>query len=73
MNDEEEIVFELQYNPLSHSPHTENPLPIGRADGWIDRTEEKWLGDAGALERLSHNARLERFDVDGYVRQLGHL
>src|ERR1700736_935141 len=41
MNDEKEIVLELQDNTLSHSPHTENALPIGRADGWIDGTEKK--------------------------------
>jgi hypothetical protein len=73
MNDEEEIVVELQDNALSHPPYTENPFPIGRADGRIDRTEEKWLGDPGALEWLSHDAGLKRLDVDGYVRQLGHL
>ena len=25
------------------------------------------------VERLSYDARLERLDIDGYIRKLGHL
>jgi hypothetical protein len=67
MDDEKEIVLELKHNTLSHSPHADNALAIGGADGRIDGAEKKWFRDARAFERLSHDAGHERFDINGYV------
>ena len=70
MDDEEEIVLQLEDNALAHSPNSNHSLTVRRADGRIDRAKEEWLGDAYTLECLTGDARLERFYIDGYVRQL---
>jgi hypothetical protein len=73
VDDEEQIVLELQYDALSHAPDAGHQLSRCLTDWRIEGAEKKRFRDARPLQTLSDQARLERFYIDGDVRQLGHV
>ena len=57
---------------LPSTPDRSHVLAFDRVERWIERAEHERALDADALELAAEHALLDRLDVDGDVRQLGH-
>src|SRR5271165_2351214 len=47
-------------------------MPVGGGERWVYRANQEHAVDAHAFERLAKDAGLQRGDVCGDVRKLGH-
>jgi NAD(P)-dependent dehydrogenase (short-subunit alcohol dehydrogenase family) len=72
MDREKELALEGDQDPFSQAPHSPDLLAGELFRVGSDGTKEKGTSDLQPLETSSENPLLERFDVDGDVRKLGH-
>jgi hypothetical protein len=72
VNDEEELILQLEHDPLSDPSERQHALSLGRGDRRLHRAEKKWTQDPDVLDRLSADARGERLQVEEDVGELGH-
>jgi hypothetical protein len=56
MNDKKQIVLELHHDSLSHAADSDHELSGGVANGRVDGTKQKRLGDARSLESLTKHS-----------------
>ena len=73
MKHEEEILLQLEDDALADPSHAGDRLPMGGVDGRVVRAEQRDAGDPNAFEPGPNHETIERFDVDGDVRKLGHF
>ena len=72
VQDEPEIVVEADGDAFADAAQGAHFFAVDRGERRFDGAQQKWAGEAHALERLAQDARFERFDVDGDVGELGH-
>jgi hypothetical protein len=73
VQDEKQIVVESEYNPLAESRNVDDAPAFGRSNRGDGSAYEKRADDSDALESLPDNTFRKGLDVDGDIRQLGHM
>ena len=63
MQNEKEIIFEREDNPLAEAAKPNNPLPLCGGDRHIDRAEEEWAREPHLFERLVQDPDPKMLDV----------
>jgi hypothetical protein len=72
MDDEEEIAFESEDDPLPHPAEPEDAGPFNSAKRRVNGADEEGARHANVLERLADRLRADGLDVDGEIGELGH-
>ena len=70
MQDQPEIVFQPNRDAFADARQLTNFLAFDRFERRLDRPQQKRAHQPHALQRLAHNARFERFDINHDVGQL---
>src|SRR5262249_22688119 len=65
-------VVETHRDALANAPELADGLTPGRVQGRVERADEERAVDPDGVEAPSDDPRLERLDINGDVRQLGH-
>ena len=73
MEDEEDVALHLPHDALSQPSQSHDPTAFRRTQRRVDGAQQGWADDAGALERLANDARLQRFEVDRDVGKFRHI
>jgi hypothetical protein len=66
------IVLQANADALAHSAQLADDLPLGLAYGWVNRAQQKGIGNPHTQQGYSQDSRLQRSQIGGNVRQLGH-
>ena len=72
VEDHEELVVQLDDDPLAQSPQATHGLAADGGEGRVDGAQHEGAGEPDALEPGAEDARPQRLDVDGDVRELRH-
>ena len=72
VEDEEQIAFEREDDPLAEATEGRDSLSLARLDGGIERPEEKRAGHPDLFQPLPRDSRVKRLDVDDDIGQLRH-
>ena len=72
MNDKEELAVEREDDSLADAPQP-NDLLAGQFRGrWLDRAQDKWVGEPDLFQRMAEHACLQRLEIDGHVGKFRH-
>ena len=72
MKDEPEIIFQANRDALADASQLKHLLAFYAADRRLGCPQEREPGDLHAGEGLAEDPFLQRFKVNGDVRQFGH-
>src|SRR2546430_14009815 len=72
MEDQPKITFETDGDALADAAQAANLFAVRGGERRVDRSEKERARQANALESLAEDARLQCFDVDGDIGELGH-
>jgi hypothetical protein len=64
MQDQPEIIFQTDADPLAHPANLSDSLTFHASHRWIRSTKQKRTGDPYVFQGLPEDAFLERFNVD---------
>src|SRR5215212_11688832 len=72
MNDDEELAFQGEDDPLAEAADADNLSSgeVGRSG--LDRAKDKRIGQPHLRKWLTHKALLQRLDVDGHIGKFRH-
>ena len=70
MDDNPQIVIQSDRYAFSNAPHFANGFSFDVVDRRIDRSHDERVRNANLFKCPSRHVRRDRFDVDGYIRQL---
>jgi len=72
VNDDVQMVRQTQYDAFAHSRRPGHLAFLDSAERRIYGAQNEWIDCARPLERVPYGKSLQRFDVNGDVRKLGH-
>jgi hypothetical protein len=73
MQHQPEFVFETERDPFPDSAQLNNLFSLDSLKRWIGGPQQERADDSNVLKSFALNTLFQRFEVNGYVRQFGHL
>jgi hypothetical protein len=72
MDDDEKVTFDFDDDALSDAADVDDVLSFEFGDSRLDCAKKKWTCKSHAEQSLSHDALLERLDIDGHIGKFWH-